>query len=156
MFLFQFLVFGGQCRFPYGHKHGYDCRRHDGRDNEKQGLVIYMLHARHSGSGIHNCRHAQVEDAAYGSHKIDDGICLAAQGLCGYVGHQGHGGGAVGAHGNQQQSKHDDKGCKLNGRGFPGIAVVQYGKNVHENHCPGRTCNNVRRAAAQLCAGPVG
>ena len=115
-----------------------------------------MVEAQSLGVGIHDGSYTQIDDAAHGAHQVDDGVALGAQGLGGDVGHEGHGRGAVGAHGNEQQTQYDDEGNELVGRGFCGVAVVQDGEDIHQNHSHGSARQNEGGTAADFGVDFVG
>ena len=102
----QPAVFLRQLGLPDGEKqHNHRCH-HDEGHHQKQGLVVHVDRPLGPGGGVHHRRHRKVEDAAHGTHQVDDGVALGAEGLGGHVGHQGHRRGAVGAHGHQKQGQH--------------------------------------------------
>ena len=109
------------------------------------------------GGGIERRRHAQIQHAAHRAHEVNDGVGPGAQGLGGHVGHEGHRRRAVGAHGDEQQAQHDNKAHQLEGGGLGGIAVVQDGQQVHEDHRrPGARQDEGGPAAHPGLPAPVG
>ena len=115
-----------------------------------------MSQIRHLGGRVQQGGKSQIENASYGAHEVDHGVCLAAQGLWGHVRHQGHGRGTVEAPGDQEKPQSHHEGGQLEGGGFSGVAVVQHGQQVHQNHRPCGAGQNIRGPAAQPAAGPVG
>ena len=152
----QGAVFGAELGLFYGDEKHRDCHEHDGRDHDEQGLVIYMGKTLSLGVGVHDGCNDKVQQTANRAHQIDDGVALGAQGLGGNIGHQRHSGGAVCAHGNQQQTQHDDKGGHLEGAGCACIAIVQQGQHVEQDDGAAGAEENIGHALAYSGACPVG
>ena len=62
----------------------------------------------------------------------------------------------VGPHGDEQQTQHDHEAHQLIGRRPGGVAVVQRGEEVHQDHRPGGAPDDIGRPAAHPGGCPVG
>ncbi len=150
--LLQLLLLGDELGLLYRQKqYGYSDEHDRGNDHE-QGLIVDMSKTLDLAVGIHDRRNAEVDNAAERAHEVYYSVALAAQGLGGDIRHQGDSGRAVGAHGDEQQAEHDDKGYCLEGARRCGIAVVDQRQQVHQDDRNARAEQDKRHALADLRA----
>ena len=151
----QRLVFRLQLGFLDGQVQNQHRRDHDHRNNKEQRAIADVRQPLGFGRVIQHRRQTQVQDAAHGTHQVDDGVGAAAQRLGRDVGHQGDRRRTVGTHRNQQQPQHHDKQHQRTRRGVGGVAVVQQGDQVHQNGSGCRAAHDKRHTPPDLGAGPV-
>ena len=104
-----------------GHDPGYN-----GEQGEEADVAVRLDPVQEGG-------HQQIANAADGTHQVDNGVGLGAQGLGGDVRHQCHGGAAVCTHGNEQQSQGADKQGQGAGLGGGVVAVSKQRQHQHQD-----------------------
>ena len=107
-----------------------------------------MLKSRDLAVGVHDRGNAEIDDAAERAHEIDDGVCLAAQGLGRDIRHQCDRRRPVCTHRHEQQPENDDEGHGLEAARRGGIAVVYDGQNVHQDDCSARAEKHIGHTLA--------
>ena len=153
--LLERLIFRRELRLLDCEEQDGDGDEHDGRDDDEQRLVVDVVQPGRLRIGIEDRGHAEIEDAADCAHQVDDGVRARAQGLGRDVGHEGDRRGAIGAHGDEQQTQHDDERGRLQPGGLGGVAVVEQGEDVHEDDGAARAEEDERHALADLRMAPV-
>ena len=153
---FEFALLGKKLGLFYREEKDRNGDKHDRRNDDKQRLIVDMCKTCDLAVGVHDGSNAEVDNSAECAHEVNYRIALAAQGLGGDIRHKCDSRRAVGAHGNEQQTEHDDEGYRLKGAGSCGIAVIDNGQNVHEDDGKTRAEQDKRHTLAYLGVRAVG
>ena len=153
---FQFALLLDELGLFYREEKDRNGDKHDRCNDDKQRLIVDMCKTCDLAVGVHDGSNAEVDNSAECAHEVNYRIALAAQGLGGDIRHKCDSRRAVGAHGNEQQTEHDDEGYRLKGAGSCGIAVIDNGQNVHEDDGKTRAEQDKRHTLAYLGVRAVG
>ena len=114
-----------------------------------------MIEASSAALVVEHGGNPQVDDAAHGTHEVDDRVCGRAQRLGRAVGHKRHGRAAVGAHCNKHKEQNANERGEKGTRAVRIVRVVDDGQEDHAHHGKRRTHEDEGHATAQTTVAAV-